>query len=698
LDRAPNPPQPGGPAAANNLVGPPPPPRLPTITILSHSFWVRRFGGDSSVIGKTIQLNNGPAQVVGIAAPDVKLLFPPATAVEKTPDVYNVLRIDWSTASRNNVFLRLVGRLKPGATIATAQAQMDKLAADLRDRFPIKKTANLGLRAEPMQADIVKEVRPAILALMGAVMFVLLIACANVANLLLVRASGRERELAVRAALGGSRGTLVGQMLAESLVLAGAGSALGLVFANLGIMLLVAIAPANLPRVDAVSIDPFVLAFTVIAGALSAVVFGMVPALRASRPNLAETLRAGGRTPGLGSGKLLRQGVVVAEVALSFVLLIGSGLMLRSFVALSRVDPGFDPNGLLTFTAFNARARSIDEAGAFMRSMQERLSAIPGVTAVTAASPMPLDGTDANARWGTLDAMSDASKFRQTNLHIVLPGYFAAMRTKLIAGRVFSSVDNDTASKSIIVDNLLAAKAFPGQSPQSIVGKQLYCRINTPEAQTYQIIGIVEHQRHLTLAEPGREGMFVSDGFFGNGAAARWIVRTNGDPNRLRGEVRAVVAQVNAMVPIGEMKPMSDYVSQAMASTRFSLVLIAVFGAVAAALAAIGLYGVLSTSVRQRTAEIGVRMAFGAPPESIFRLMVGQGLALSAVGVGVGLAAALALTGVMEKAKMLISIKPTDPATYISIAMLFFGIAILACWVPARRAASVAPTVALRDE
>ena len=301
-------------------------------------------------------------------------------------------------------------------------------------------------------------------------------------------------------------------------------------------------------------------------------------------------------------------------------------------------------------------------------------------------------------RWGTPAAASDPSLFQQATLHTVIPGYFAAMKTKVIAGRVFEDADNDTSTKAVVIDNLLAAKAFPNQSPQSIIGKQLFARINTPEAQMYQVMGIVEHQRHLKLSEPGREAAFVVDGKQGFGAATRWGVRTNGDPTRLTAEVRRAVADVDPMVPIGELKPMTAYVDRAMAPTRFSLVLIAVFGVVAAVLAAIGLYGVLSTTVRQRTGEIGVRMAFGATNESIFRLIVGQGLLLSAVGIGVGLAAALALTGVMEKASMLISIKPTDPVTYAGIAALFIAIAAVACWIPARRAASLDPNAALREE
>ena len=691
---------PGDAAPPPQPQGAPPNPanQLPAMTILSHGFWERKFGGDSSVIGKTVQIFNGPATIVGVAAPDLRIVFPAAVGPTAEPDVYTAFRIDWTTASRVNVFLRVIGRLEPDATLASAQAQLKDLGADLQARFPIFKTSKTVWYAEPMASDVVKDVRPALLALMGAVAFVLLIACANVANLLLVRASVRERELAVRSALGGTRNALIGQMLAESLVLAAVGAIVGLVLARLGIDLLLVIAPPNLPRVTDVSIDPTVVVFTAAVALASALVFGILPALRASRPNLSQTLRAGGRTPGLHAGRYLRQGVVIAEVGLSFVLLVGAGLMLRSFMALEHVDPGFDPSGVLTFTAPNGRLRTPDQRQAYGNQLAERLGAIPGVTDVTAAGPLPLDGIDQNARWGTLEARTDPSRFRQTTLHVVRPGYFAAMRVRMIAGRAFTEADNVVGSTGVIVDDLFAAKAFPGQSPQSIIGKSVLARISTPDAQQYQIIGIAAHERHLSLATPGREAMFVPDAFLGFGAAFRWAVRTNGDPSRLVPQVRRVVAEVDPLVAIGDMKPMSDYIDAAMAPTRFSLVLIGIFGAVAAVLAGVGLYGVLSTTVRQRTAEIGVRMAFGASSESIFRLMIGYGLVLSAVGIGVGLVAALALTGLMQRASMLVSIEPTDPVTYAGIALLFAAVAALACWIPARRAAALDPNVALREE
>ncbi len=669
------------------------PPQLPASTILSYGFWQRRYGGDRSVIGRTIDVGNGRAEIVGVLAPEFELLFPPSTNLARTPDMYSALRIDWASASRNNVFLRVVGRLKPGATIRQAQQQADAIAADLRRRFPIKETAGLQLRIEPMRDDLVADVRPAIIALMGAVIFVLLIACANVANLMLVRAAARERELAVRSALGGTRWGLVRQMLTESLLVAGLGAVVGFALAQAGIKLLLLLAPQNLPRLENVSADPLVLAFTVVAGVVAAAAFGVIPALRASRPDLADVLRATGRTGGLARGRRLRNAVVMAEVALSFVLLIGCGLMLRSFFALQRVEPGYDPNGVLTFFIAGGRPDGPEARAAFARQLQERLRAIPGVTGVTAASPLPLDGGIANLRWGPEAAVTDPSKFQQANLHVVLPGYFDVMRTKLIEGRVFTDADNDSSRTLAVIDRNFAAKAFPGESA---VGKRLYIRVRSVEPEWFEVIGVVDRQRHESLAADGREGIFLADGLFGHGAANRWAVRTTATPTSLTPAVRAAVAELDDRAPVAEVQPMTAMVDQAMASTRFALALIAVFAVIAAVLAAVGLYGVLSTVVRQRTAEIGVRMAFGAPTRSIFQLVIGQGLRLSAAGIALGVAGALALTRGMTS--MLVGVRPTDPLTFAAIAVLFMTIAGVSSWIPARRAAALDPNVALREE
>src|SRR4051812_9988555 len=424
-----------------------PPPQLPNqagpagppvSAIISHAFWQRRFGGDAAIVGKDVELGNGRARIVGVLAPGFELLLPPRVHIERAPEMWTAARINIDTANRNNVVFRVIGRLKPGVSVEQAQLQADRIATDMREHFPIKQTAGLYFHVNPMFDDLVGDVRPVIVSLMGAVAFVLLIACANVANLLIVRASARSRELAVRAAIGASRAQLVRQMLAESLVIAACGTAAGLLLARAGIQLLLALGPKDLPRLDAVAMDPAVLAFAVAAGVITAVVCGIIPALRASRTDVMEVLRStGGRAGGLRGGRALRSGVVVTEVALSFVLLIGAGLMLRSVVELARVNPGFDPNNVLTFLV-RSRSPQAEERQIFNQQVRERLMAIPGVSGATAVTPLPLDGQLINGRWGTEAARTDPAKFRQANFHIVLPGYFETLHTRLLAGRLFT--------------------------------------------------------------------------------------------------------------------------------------------------------------------------------------------------------------------------------------------------------------------
>jgi predicted permease len=690
----PPPPQaaPGAPPPAP-AVGPDGQPPLVASWILSYGFWQRRYGGDRNVIGKMVDVGNGRAEIIGVLAPEFELLFPPSTDVERNPDIYAALRIDFATASRTNVFLRMVGRLKPGVTMPQAQQQLDNIAADLRRRFPIKEAAGLHIRAEWMRDDLVADVRPAIIALMGAVSFVLLIACANVANLMLVRAASRERELAVRSALGGTRWGLIRQMLTESMLVAILGALVGFGLAQAGIKLLLVLAPENLPRLESVSADPSVLVFTILAGIVSAAAFGIVPALRASRPDLADILRSAGRTGGLARGRRIRNAVVTAEVALSFVLLIGCGLMLRSFIALQHVDPGYDPKGLLTFFAVSGRPGGPDVQAGIIRQLAERLRSVPGVTGVTAASPLPLDGGIVNARWGTEAAVTDPSKFQQSNVHIVLPGYFKVMRSKFLEGRDFTEADNNPNAVLAIIDRNFAAKAFPGQSA---IGKRLYVRVRSNDPEWFEVIGVVDRERHETLAADSREAMFLTDGLFGHGAVARWVVRTSGDPNALVPTIRSAIRELDRQMPVSEVQPMTAFVDRAMASTRFALALIATFAAIAVVLAAVGLYGVLSTVVRQRTAEIGVRMAFGANTSSIFQLVIGHGLRLSAIGIALGAVGALALTRGMKT--MLVGVRPTDPLTFVAIGVLFMAVAAVSSWIPARRAAGLDPNVALREE
>jgi putative ABC transport system permease protein len=682
---APPTPQPGGAPAAQ---GPPP---LPVVAILSYEYWQRRYGGDPAVLGQRIPGGPRP-EIVGVLAPGFELLFPPGTNVEQRPDVWIANRLTYNNANRNTFGLRPIGRLKPGIALARAQEEADAVSAHIREQFPVSKGSGFHARLEPMHKTLVDEARPAILALMGAVIFLLLIACANVANLLLVRSSLRQPELAVRAALGADRGRVIRQMLAESVVLTVLGAAGGIALAWIGIRQLLSIAPANLPRLETIRIDPIVLLFTLVIALAAAFLFGMVPAWSALRMDLVNALGGAARTSGLrGGGRLFRNAVVVIEVALCFVLLVGSGLMIRSFLELQRIDPGYDPRGLLTFQLLGGGPVTNEQGAARGRQLEERLRAIPGVQSVTASFPFPLGGDFSTIRWGLEDALADTSKFQAVDWQVVRPGYFDTMRTPLVAGRTFTEADNNPKRNVVVVDTALAAKAFPNEPA---VGKRILIRIRTPEPEWVEIIGVVRHQRVTSLADPGREQVYFADGFLGFGAN-RWAVRTGGDPAQIAGAVRAAVAEVNSQYLVTDLRPMDALVLQAQASTRFSLLLIGVLAVMAALLVAVGLYGVLSTVVRQRTAEIGVRMAVGAVPSQILRLVVGHGLRLSAAGVLLGLVAAIALTRAMTT--MLVGVRPTDPLTFAAMVVLFFVIAIVSSWLPARRAAGLDPTMALRE-
>jgi len=666
------------------------PPPLPVVAVLSHEYWQRRYGGDPKVIGQ--RLPSGPRpEIVGVLAPGFELLFPPGTNVEQKPDLWIANRLTYNNTNRNTFGLRPVGRLKPDAALARAQEEVEAVAARIRNDFPVSKGSGFYARLEPMHKTLVDEVRPALLALMGAVLFLMLIACSNVANLLLVRSSLREPELAMRAALGAGRWRVVRQMLAEAFLLTAFGAVVGVALAWIGIRQLLAIAPANLPRLDSIRIDPVVLAFTATVALAAAFIFGMVPAWSAFRMDLVNALRASGRTAGLGGGRLFRNAVVVTEVALCFVLLVGSGLMFRSFLELQRIDPGFDPRGLLTFQLLGGRPGPTEQRAATARQLEDRLRAIPGVQSVTASFPFPLAGGFSTIRWGTEEALADNSKYQAVDWQLVRPGYFDTLRTPLLAGRTFTEADNDPKRNLVVIDQVLAAKAYPNQSA---VGKRILIRIRTPEPEWVEIIGVVGHQRVTSLTDPGREQVYFAEGFLGSGAN-RWAVRTSGDPSQIAGAVRAAVAGIDPQFLVAELQPMDTLVRRAQAGTRFSLMLIGVFAIMAALLVSVGLYGVLSTVVRQRTAEIGVRMALGASPGRILRFVVGHGLRLSAAGIFVGLLAAFALTRGMTT--MLVGVRPTDPVTFGAMGMVFFLIAAVSSWLPARRAAGLDPSSALRE-
>jgi len=670
------------------------PPQLPLMAIISYEYWQRRFGGSREIFGHPIQSGTpGSPVIIGALAPGFELEFRASSNVDGNPDMYTALRVNFDNRNRNTYFLRGIGRVKPGISLDRVQEAGENAAAGVRRNFPLYGSGNFHYHIEAMQHHLTAEVRPAILALLGAVIFLLLISCANVANLLLVRMSLRERELAVRAALGGSRARLIQQVLLESLLVAGAGTILGVALAYAGINELIAISPANLPRLEKISIDPIVLGFSIAAGLAAALIFGVVPALRASRPDVMQVLRGAGRNAGLSGGGL-RNAVAIVEVALSFILLVGSGLMVRSFIALQKFDLGFDPKNLLTFQLLGGRGgREPQQRAARIRELQTALRDIGGVRELTAASLIPLAGGYSTIRWGKENALADPSKFQAADVQFVQPGFFEAMHTPVLAGRTFTDADNAQDRKYVVIDDVLAAKAFP---QESAAGKRILIRARTPEPEWVEILGVVAHQRATSIADPGHEQLYFTDGFIGFGSTNRWILRTSGDPAALAPTVRDAIRKVDPGILVNELQPMSVWVERAQAGTRFELLLIGVFAAAAAILASVGLYGVLATFVRQRTAEIGLRMAMGAGPSDIFGLVVGQGLRLSAMGIGVGLIAAAGLTRAMTS--MLVGVKPTDPLTFGAIIVFFFAIAALACWIPAVRAAALDPTVALRDE
>ncbi|HUB83003.1 MAG TPA: FtsX-like permease family protein, partial [Bryobacteraceae bacterium] len=519
----------------------------------------------------------------------------------------------------------------------------------------------------------------------------LLIACANVANLLMVRSSLRSRELAVRAALGGSRRRLAGQMLAEALLFSGLGTLAGIALAWAGTRGFLAIAPVNLPRVESAGVDWRVLMFAAAAGLASAAIFGVLPALGATRPDLMQALRGSGHNSRLAGGHWLRSGAVIVEVTLSFVLLAGSGLLLRTFVALRHVDPGYDSHGLLTF--FLTREWPIDKQEGrleLLREIQARLAAIAGVRGATAALALPLAGGPRPKASATTPG-PDAPDTGDADNQQVMPGYFETLRTPLLAGRTFTEADNAPGRNLVVIDELFAESAFPGVSP---IGRRI--RTPDPEHPWVEIIGVVGHQRLASLADRGRATVYFSDGFWGVGVSRYWILRTGGDPARYAGTVRRELTKVDRGLVMTKVQTMDALVAQDQSSTRLSLFLMAGFAAIGLLLAAVGLYGVLATAVRQRTAEIGVRVALGATPAGIFQMVVGHGLRLTLAGLALGLAAALALTRLI--ASMLVGVKAGDPLTFAAMAAIFFAVAAIASWIPASRAASLDAIEALREE
>ena len=661
-------------------------PGVTAITI-SDRLWRQRFSADRGIVNRTIMLDGRPNLVVGVMAPGFSIL-------DKAVDVWSTVGFPPAARTPRGRWICVVGRLKNGVTMAQAQDDMVRVHAELTRRFP---EFNTGWTANvvPLKQQLTGEVRPALWVMLGAVGFVLLIACANVGNLVLARATARQRELAVRAALGAGRGRLIRQMLAESVLLSLLGAAAGLVLAWWALLALRTSVAERLPiaRLEQVGIDGTVLLFTLATALTSAILFGIAPALTSAGPKLTDTLKDGGRSGSAGRGARVRSAFVVVEVALALVLLVGAGLLLRSFVTLLRVDPGFDPARTITMKVSIPTSKYTDAGHrqAFFNQLFERLDALPGVVATGGNSFLPMAGLGAATSFEIVGQPKPAAgQAPVTDVRVVTHNYFQAMGVPLLRGRAFDRRDDGTQIRRVIVNQALARKHFPGEDA---IGKSIIVGWNDEGPD--EIVGIVGDVRQQDLETEARATIYWPPGRF-TYPFATVAIRTAGEPH---GVVPAAVAALHDLDPnvaAADIKTMYDVLDASVAQRRLTMMLLAGFAVLALVLAAVGIYGVIGYSVSQRTHEIGIRMALGAPRGAVLRMVVGQAMALAAVGLLAGGAGAWLLTRLMQK--LLFGVTPSDPLTFAAVSGILALVAAVAASIPGVRATRVDPVVALRSE
>jgi putative ABC transport system permease protein len=668
--------------------------------VLSYGLWERRFVGDASVVGSAITLNGESFMVVGVMPRDFRHPSGQAEIWGLAKRVIPELPFRSSDLSQIRYlhYLQVIGRLKPRVALSEAQAEMETITLRLAQQYPDTNTDD-HVTLAGMQEHLVGDVKLPLMIMLGAVGFVLLIACANVANLMLVRASGRQREIAIRTALGARRVRIVRQLLTESLLMALLGGGLGLLLALWGTDLLIAVSPGALPGLRDISLDGRVLGFTLLTTLLTGVIFGLVPALQASKPDLNESLKEGGR--GIGSsvhGARIRNSLVVIEMALSLVLLVGAGLLINSFLRLENTDPGFKAEGalMMRLSISGERYAKGDSQAAFYKQLLDRIAALPGVESAGAIELAPIFSRGAFYSFVIPEQPQptpEQKREQSSGFHSVSPNYFHAMGTPLVAGRDFNEADTSESAQVVIINHAMAERFWPGESP---LGKRVSYGTNADNQPAWvEIVGVVGDVRHVGLDTEATPEAYVPY----TQAPYRFmsvIIRTASEPAALVAAVRGQVQALDPQLPVYDFKTLEEVVGDSLAKRRLNMLLIAIFAAVALLLAAVGIYGVMSYSVTERTHEIGIRLALGARVSDVLRLVVRQGMTLALMGIAAGLVASFFLTRLIES--LLYKVSATDGPTFAAITLLLTGVALAACYLPARRATRVDPMIALRHE
>ena len=665
------------------------------VVVLSHGLWQRRFGGDPGIVGKTVTLNSRSYAVVGVMPPELPSLPAPGL-VSRPAELYRPVAERYDDGERDSRHLRALARLAPGTTIEGVQAELAAVAARLAREFPESNT-NRGVRVVSLREDTVVPVRPALLILLGAVAALLLIACANIGNLLLARATAREREVAIRTTLGATRGRITRQFLIESLVLSLSGGVLGLVFAVVGRRVFEVFGAGALPAGRGFEIDARVLAFTAGVSMLASLLFGAVPALRAARASLGRVLKEGSQGGGEGRDRGRVRGLlVVAEIAMALVLVVCAGLLIRSVSRLAAVDPGFEPAGRLTLKVWLPAARYDTGTAqtAFYDRMLAKIAAVPGVASAGLVSTLPLGDFDRVS----IDVEGLAIPEGQepdVDRYIVTPGYLSALGIPLVAGRGFSAGDTETSPNAVLVSETMARQLWPGRSALGL-------RVRMPNGQPREewpwrtVVGVVKDVKQYGLDQASTPQMYLPQAQVPTNYMTLVVQAQGGDPASLAAPVRAAIRSLDPDQAVFDVQTMEEILMGTIALRRLSMLLLGGFAGLALVLAAVGIYGVMAYSVSRRTRELGIRMVVGAQRDDVLLLILGRGLTLAGWGLGIGLVLALGTTRLLST--LLFEISPTDPFTFAAITVLLATVTLAACYVPASRVLELDPLEALRCE